>query len=382
VAFSAAGAVRAADDGVIVVPMHLSDERFWTFVWINRTGPYRLMLDTGSSRYLISSRIVEAAALTYATSENVRGLTGVAHTERNYAAADVVIGGVLRDRNVVFSAAPLGSDFIAGAMPLGLLLLRPTELDFAESQIRIYEVNRPSIADFQRLDLVAPLEAVSLVGDAAVFKAPPRLIIPIRLDGQVFRLLMDTGAPSAITLNGRTVAKHGLWSKYPKWAETDGRGLEETFKARMVRLSTLEIGDVAIKDPIVHLIDPQTIDADDQAEGLIGLEVLRRMTLLIDAGSNSLWMKPNGAVGQAFRYNRSGMGLGLSDHVLRVAHLTPDSPATRAGLAVGDTILLPSDTTPRMFHNSLTDQPGRVLEFQAERGGRVFPVRLVLRDLI
>jgi len=139
---------------------------------------------------------------------------------------------------------------------------------------------------------------------------------------------------------------------------------------------------VTMKDPVVHLIDPQMIDTSFYADGWIGLETLRRMSLLIDAGSNSLWMKPNGAVGQAFRYNRSGMGLGLRDNVLRIVRLSPGSPAAGAGLAVGDVILPPADTTPRAFRYSLTDQPGRVLEFHVERGGKVSPVRLVLQDLI
>jgi len=374
---------QAADDGVIVVPMHLSDERFWTEVWINRKGPYRFVLSTASTRYIISRKIVDEAGLTYAASENLRGVTGVGHAERNYAAAEVVIGGVLRDRDVVFSAAPLGGDMIAGHIPLGLLLLRPTELDFAGSQMRIYETGAPPTTDYQRLDLSFPLEDVpQLSVGAARFKAAPRLIVPVRLDGEVFRLMVDTGGSYAVTLSARTVANRGLWNKYSKWTQADGRGIEETFKGRAVRLKTLQVGDVTMKDPVVHLIDPQMIDTSFYADGWIGLETLRRMSLLIDAGSNSLWMKPNGAVGQAFRYNRSGMGLGLRDNVLRIVRLSPGSPAAGAGLAVGDVILPPADTTPRAFRYSLTDQPGRVLEFHVERGGKVSPVRLVLQDLI
>jgi hypothetical protein len=374
---------RAAEDGVIVVPMRLSEERFWTQVWINHRGPYPVMLGTASNRYLISRKIVEEAGLTYAPSENLRGITGVEHAERNYAAAEVVIGGVLRDRDVVFSAAPIFRDSIVGSMPLGLLLLRPTVLDFAEGQMRIYESGAPSTSDYQRLDLSFPLEDVpQLSVGAARFKAPPRLIVPVRLDGKVYRLMLDTGGPYAVTLSATTVANQGLWNKYPRWAQSDGRGVEEAFKGRAVRLNTLEVGDVTMKDPVVHLIDPQAIDARFRADGWIGLEALRRMSLLIDAGDNSLWMKPNGAVGQAFRYNRSGMGLALHEGVLRVVRLTPESPAAHAGLAVNDIVLPPPDMTPRSFRYSLTDQPGRVLEFQAQRDGKAFPVRLVLQDLI
>ncbi len=377
------GAASAGDEGPIVIPMRLSDERFWTEVWINKTGPYRFILDTGSPRYFIAPRIVTQAALTYAQGQNIGGITGVEHAQRNYAASEVVIGGVLRDRNVVFALANPGGDGFVGGMPLGLLLLRPTELDFAEGQIRIYETGKPSLDGYQRLPLIEQLEDVSMMGPmAARFKPEPRLLIDVRLDGQIYHMMLDTGAPGAVTLSAATVARRGLWTKYPKWAETDGRGVIESFRGRNVRLNTLQIGEATMANPVVQLIDPSTTEIAKSHDGLIGLEVLRRMGLFIDAGSNELWMKPNGAMSQPFRYNRSGMVIGVRDHVLRVMRLASDSPASAAGLAVGDAITLPPDVTVRSFRNGLTDAPGRVLQFEAQRDGKTFPVKLILRDLI
>jgi predicted metalloprotease with PDZ domain len=130
------------------------------------------------------------------------------------------------------------------------------------------------------------------------------------------------------------------------------------------------------------LIDPSTVDTNSDLDGLLGLEALRRLDLFIDAGANALWIRPNGLVGQAFRYNRSGMALGSVQGRLAVVRVQPGSPAETAGLAVGDLIILPDSMTAGALRHALSDEPGVVITFQAARDGKVFPVRLVLRDLI
>jgi S1-C subfamily serine protease len=67
---------------------------------------------------------------------------------------------------------------------------------------------------------------------------------------------------------------------------------------------------------------------------------------------------------------------------LVVVAALPDTPAAKAGLAPGDVIHPPPGLSPLRFVQSLSDDPGVVLSFQAERDGNAFPVRLVLQDLI
>jgi S1-C subfamily serine protease len=163
----------------------------------------------------------------------------------------------------------------------------------------------------------------------------------------------------------------------------DGAGITEGFKGRAVRMQSLTLGDVAMTSPVVQLIAPDTIDSGRQAaDGLMGLDVLRRLNLFVDAGDNSLWIKPNALLGRPFSYNRSGLTLRRAKGHLVVVAALPDTPAAKAGLVPGDVIHPPPGLSPLRFVQSLSDDPGVVLSFQAERDGKAFPVRLVLQDLI
>ncbi len=364
-----AGAARAADDGVIVVPMRLSDGRFWTSVWLNGKGPYSFALDTGSTAYVVAPKLIAEAGLLYAPSINVMGITGAAHARREYWAKDVVIGGALRDQTATFIANPLGGEPTFGLLPVGLLMLKPTEVDFTEGQLRIYETGRPDLTSYQRL-------ADGVIRGRALYAT-------VNLDGERYRLQLDTGDPGGVTLSASTVWRRGLWNRFAKWMADDGAGITEGFKGRAVRMQSLTLGDVAMTSPVVQLIAPDTIDSGRQAaDGLMGLDVLRRLNLFVDAGDNSLWIKPNALLGRPFSYNRSGLTLRRAKGHLVVVAALPDTPAAKAGLVPGDVIHPPPGLSPLRFVQSLSDDPGVVLSFQAERDGKAFPVRLVLQDLI
>jgi hypothetical protein len=364
-----AGVARADETGVIVVPMRLSDGRFWTSVWLNGKGPYRFALDTGSVAYVVAPKLVTQADLAYAPSQNVIGLTGTAHARREYWAKDVVIGGALRDNAATFIANPLGSELTFGLLPVGLLMLKPTEVDFTDGQLRIYETGGPDLTHYQRL-------SDGVIRDRALYATA-------YLDGERYRLQLDTGDPGGVTLFASTVRRRGLWNRFPKWTPDDGAGLTEGYKGRDVRMQSLTLGDVTMKSPVVQLIAPDTIDnATDAADGLLGLDALRRLSLFVDAGDNSLWVKPSALLDWPFSYNRSGLTLRRARGRLVVVATLPDTPAAQAGLVAGDVIHPPSGLTALRFVQSLSDNPGVVLSFQAERDGRAFPVRMVLRDLI
>jgi hypothetical protein len=368
-ALSLGGAARAADDGVIVVPMRLSEGRFWTSVWIDGKGPYTFSLDTGSSVYFLAPKIIREAGLSYAPSLNIRGITGGAHARRDYWAKEVVIGGVLRDRTVTFVANPFPYERTVGLLPIGLLMLQPTEVDFAEGQLRIYQTGGPDLTGYQKL-------SDGVIRGRALYAT-------VDLDGERYRLQLDTGDPGGVTLSASTVWRRGLWNRFPKWTQADGYGVAEGFKGRAVRMQSLKIGDVTMNSPIVQLIAPETVDNTNQiADGLMGLDALRRLSLFVDAGQNSLWIKPNAVLNWPFRYNRSGLTLKLAGRRLVVVTAAPDTPAAKAGLAAGDLIDPPTGISPPTFVQSLSGEPGVVLHFQAERDGKAFAVRMVLQDLI
>lgn len=378
-----AGALAApAAASVITVPIELRRQRLVLPLWIDGKGPFQFFLDTGAPFYAINEQVARNAGLKTMQSAYAAGMTGVVRRVDDFYGSEVVIGGALKSENVVFTASRFAEGDLVGVAPLQLLLLRRTDLDPAAGQIRIYESGGPNLTGFQRLPLWKGKAWVNgaVVGDSGA--RAPKLTIDISWDGHPYRVQVDTGTPSALTLFATTVRRHGLWDKYPRWAQADGRGMYEPFKARIVRGSSLNVGSVAMKNPVVHLISPDEPDIAREVDGVLGLDTLRRLSMSIDNGDNAFWIKPNGAVDQPFRYNRSGIELGRIDGRMGVAAVTPGSPAAVAGLQPGDVILTPKGQDGPGFQWSLFDEPGTVLEFAVRRDGAVKPVRLVLAELL
>ena len=60
--------------------------------------------------------------------------------------------------------------------------------------------------------------------------------------------------------------------------------------------------------------------------------------LTLDLGHDRLWLKPTGHA-PVFTKDRAGMFLMLEDDHFNVLHVTPGSPAERAGLKKGDKLV-------------------------------------------
>jgi predicted aspartyl protease len=367
---------------VITVPIQLRRQRLLLPLWIDGKGPFQFILDTGAPFYAIDEQVARNAGLKTMQSTYTAGMTGLARRVDDFYGSEVVIGGALKSENVVFTASRFNEGEVVGLAPLQLLLLRRTDLDPAAGQIRIYETGGPDLTGFQRLPLWKGKAWINgaVVGDSGA--RGPKLTIDISWDGRPYRVWVDTGAPSALTIFATAVRRHGLWDKYPRWAQADGRGMYEPFKARIVRGQSLAVGSVTMKDPVVHLIGPDEPDTAREVDGVIGLDTLRRLSMSIDNGDNALWVKANGAVDQPFRYNRSGIQLGQVNGRMGVAAVAPGSPAAAAGLQPGDVILTPNGRSGADFQWSLFDAPGTVIEFAVRRDGAVKPIRLVLAELL
>jgi hypothetical protein len=352
------------DDGIIRVPIQVTRNSLWTWVWLDGQGPFRFTLDSGDAvGYSINLGLATKLNLPHSFSVGVGGVTGDARSEA-FTVKDVIIGGVLRDGERVFVPKRRGG-FTVGLLPGRLLQLLPCDLDFASGELRLYQRGRPPRDGFARIPL-------------AVHDITIPFVIDVTLDGERYRLGVDTGDEGAVTLFASTVRGRGLWDRYPKHLETGLLGVVKASKLRLVRLRTLQIAAFEMPDPVVGLIDPTEPGEHAGMDGLIGMETLRRFALSFDAGDNALWLKPNGALRQPFRYDRSGLVFRVEDDRRTVIAAAPGSPAEKAGIAPGDVIRKAGPD----FAWRLQDGPGTVVEFDVERAGQDRPVRLVLADLI
>ncbi|HTK34381.1 MAG TPA: aspartyl protease family protein [Caulobacteraceae bacterium] len=361
-----------ASAGPLIGRFEVTANQPWTEVLIEGLGPFRFLIDTGASVAVIDPDLAKRLQLMRVDDVQLQGATAE-RTVETYVSSRVVVAGALRQRGAVtFAAGQFGVGF-DGVLPGTLFTGTNSEIDFAAGEFRIYGAAVPDRTGFTRLALV----------QTPGRPADGRLVVAVRLDGRPLNLLIDTGGAGSVLLSGEYVGRNQLWDRYKKWAPGEGQGIMTAFNLRLVRAGVLQLGSIRFERPVVHLTDPFNPPGDG-GDGVIGMDILRRFTLATDPVGKAVWIKPNAAVADPFRYNRAGFEVRFVRPGRAEAQtVDPDGPAARAGLKSGDT--LPDIANRRdlaRFDWFLSEGPGATLEFDAERDGSRFPVKLVLEELL
>lgn len=104
------------------------------------------------------------------------------------------------------------------------------------------------------------------------------------------------------------------------------------------RVNQVNIGGYKLNDVVVSYVSKEH-SKGELHEIMIGLGLLSRFNLVYDYFSQRIFIEPNKNFNKPFEFDMSGMvtKLGQGDF-LEIVHVHPDSPASEAGLQVGDKI--------------------------------------------
>jgi hypothetical protein len=365
---------RAAPAGRVVTgQLSMLQDRPWTPVIIDGKGPFRFLIDTGDeAQCSIVEAVAKRAGLPVVGEVRSAGIVGE-NLNANYLGHRVQIGGAFEQNEVAFEACPpLGG--LDGILPAHLFQGQDSDLDFEAGEYRLYWNKDPDRTGFFPIDY-----------DSA--RSNHGVIVNCRLDDRPVRLQVDTGATGCVTLLSRYVLQRNLWNAPARYLQGTAIGLTGGTASRTYRGDTLLFGPVRFHNPIVEMLDPEHGSPNGGgADGLIGIDVLRRFTLSFQNFPRPrLWVKANSRLGDFFRVDRSGLSVGYSRKegavVLAVA---PGTAAETAGLKRGDRLpALRSHEAVRDFDWSLTDAEGTAIPLQVERDGQpLAPIKLVLTDRI
>ncbi|MES2987805.1 MAG: retropepsin-like aspartic protease, partial [Pseudomonadota bacterium] len=121
---------------VFAAKIKLLGPRVTIDVMVNGKGPYPFMIDTGGYLSLMEEGLIAELGLTRIGQIGMRGVGG-SQISRLFRASDVIFGGGVRQRDVVFAAMSGGFGAgIRGVLAAGMLTQFDSELDFDRGEWR------------------------------------------------------------------------------------------------------------------------------------------------------------------------------------------------------------------------------------------------------
>ncbi|MGH3851640.1 MAG: aspartyl protease family protein, partial [Pseudonocardiaceae bacterium] len=168
-------------------------------------------------------------------------------------------------------------------------------------------------------------------------------VFPVGRQSFEGKFLINTGLTGTLTFNSPFVVQNTLLNLVANTkAITFGSILAGRSVGRIGRVSNLQFGGFVIPNPVANFSQDATgDDADTEFAGEIGSEILRRFKLIIDYSRKQIILEPNKQFPAAYEFDMSGASLaagGEGFKTFKVRSLIENSPATDAGLRVGDVI--------------------------------------------
>ncbi|MEN8115646.1 MAG: aspartyl protease family protein [Bacteroidota bacterium] len=157
------------------------------------------------------------------------------------------------------------------------------------------------------------------------------------------KLLVDTGASDALWLSENSDERINLPQNHIE--AFLGRGLSGDLYGIKGRIDGIWVGPLVLPKPIVAFPNSELIDqliSNNDRNGTIGAEILRRFYVTIDYRNSRLTLRPTHRVKEDFNYNMSGMEVTNpmpGYPIYTIADIRENSPAYFAGLKKNDQIL-------------------------------------------
>lgn len=345
--------------------------------------PVWLILDSGASVSVVGEALATARGMTARAIGETRAGIGEGSTRIGMIGRLTVhvAGAEIATNNTV--SLPLGDDFdvighqVDGVLGSDVFLKYVVRIDYAAASVTLFDANSYAY------DGTGTAIPIALSGNT------PNVNVTIDTGGTSLTASaeLDTGSDGSIGFTRPFVDKHHLLEGRMTVA---GFGMGVGGEASVVigRLDALRLGPFAFARPVVGFSRAtQGATASDARDGIMGAEVLRRFTVILDYPHRRAILEPNTRLGDPFDADMSGIVLAKNSRgVVRVLAVRPDTPAAQLGIRAGDELTsidgrgatsLPLDTISRWLR--IPDREYRLL---TRRAGQPIEVALRTKRLI
>lgn len=253
------------------------------------------------------------------------------------------------------------------------------EIDFDRSSLTVHETSASDTVEAEGLPLTFKL-GIPVVD--ALVETEGGGAIPARL-------VVDLGARQTLTLHPD--AGKGIQVPDRAISTIIGRGIQGDVRGKIGRIRALRLGAHRIENVVAAFTERETgVTCGPyglEAEGNLGVEILRRFRVVIDYPHARLVLTPGSRFGMPFEYNMAGLSLEQeSDGSYLVREVLPESPGAEVGIRKADRIVSidgrEASEIPHGDGMDLFRQEGRSVRLGLERDRERFERAVTLRRLI
>ena len=309
----------------VVVPAEFTNRSLFVSVKINGRGPFRMLVDTGSSVTVVTPSVATAVNASEISEdddpeESINAFGGTVDVRRVLLRTielgpvqfEGVVAGVVESLDDLNQVSGKPVDGLLGFSVFSDLILA---LDFPGRRV-LMSPNWPAG--------IPPIRAELAMREPA--EVP---LVSARLQGRDFEVMIDSGSNHGLGIS-RDLAQLTQWKAEPRPGPLV-QALGATGREYMGRLAgELHLGRVTQDNPITAVGD---------GPPSLGVEFLKNFCVVFDQSHDKVWFCADSDRAVPAPTARSfGLSLRADDGGWRVAGTIPGSPAEGAGIAKGDLV--------------------------------------------
>ncbi len=150
----------------------------------------------------------------------------------------------------------------------------------------------------------------------------------------------DTGAGLCFLMSDQFAKDSSIFSAKKKLYPTLAQGLGGKANMDITTIKEVKVGPYRFRNVPAYLFnDPYNATSYPQVSGLIGNDLMRRFTVVLNYGKREIFIKPNFFFRDSFDYSYTGLGIYMVDRKITILDIMKGSPADKAGLQIGDVII-------------------------------------------
>lgn len=384
-------ASECAAPGKYVLPFKMYNNLIIIDVSINNSHPLSFILDSGVSDIIITELgLGDSLELNYASEIKVAGLGKGEAIDAFYSVEnDVEIAGIISSGQKirvlmqdVFSLSKRMGQEIHGLIGYSVFKNYIVEIRYAQRKIILYEPESFSIQK-NRKAFTLPLE---------INQTKPYISAAANINGDStinVKLFIDTGASHTIWL--AEDCEHYICVPKDAVPKYLGAGLNGDITGHMSVIKKLYLGNVTFKTMITSFPDHESVQnlfQENNRNGSIGAEILRRFTIIFNYPNNEITFIPNSSLKDALAVNRAGFEIEMpipGFPIYTVAYIENKSPSADAGLQQGDQIVtINGNNTLHLSFNEIIgyfyQKAGKKLFLTVRRGATNHKIKFRLKE--